>query len=241
MASLIAAVRIRATDAKASCDSLSEKLQQWLPPLSHDGLGTPRYRTAAAVKALIDAIKQAGDGQIISVLVNAEVASSESAMGTSISKAAAVVDALTQVNWDLLEAVKNLKGEHREAGDAIWHTLRESFQKDEYAVSISGVLRDLQSRATRLLVEASAAPPTPPTVPPVTPPSPRPASTGQVLLSQGSRSDLSAEEFSAVVDNIKRALDSEKDASLRISWEICHNDFSLAHSVSDSCSGGPCS
>jgi hypothetical protein len=220
VASLIAAVRIRATEAKAPCDSLSEKLQHLLPSLSNDGLATPRYRTAAAVKALIDAIKQAGDGQIILVLVNAEIASSESAMGTSVSKASVVVDALTQVNWDLLEAVKNLTGEHGDAGNAIWKTLRESFQKDEYAVSISGVLRDLQSRATRLLVEASAPLATPPTVPPVTPPSSPPAPTGQVVLSEGSRSDLSAEDFSAVVDDIQRALDSEKDASLRISWEI---------------------
>lgn len=220
VASLIASVRIRATEAKAACDSLSEKLQQLLPSLSNVGLATPRYRTAAAVKALIDAIKQTGDGQIISVLVNAQVASSESAMGTSVSKAAVVVDALTRVNWDLLEAVKNLKGERREAGSAIWKTLRESFQKDEYAVSISEVLKDLQSRATRLLVEASAAPPIPPIVPPVTPPSLPPAPTGQVLLSQGSRSDLSGEDFSAVVDDIKRIFDSDRDASLRISWEI---------------------
>jgi hypothetical protein len=220
VASFIAAVKTRVPDAKTSCDSLCERLQQMLPSLLSEGLSTPRYRTAVAAKALVDAIKQSSDSQIIPALVSAEVASSESAMGTSVNKAAVVVDALTQVNWDLLEAVKNLKGERAQAGNAIWKTLRESFQKDEYAISISAVLKELQTRATRLLVEASAPPATPPTVTLVTPPSSPPASTGQIVLSHGSRSDLSAEDFSAVVDDIQRALDSERDASLRISWEI---------------------
>lgn len=220
VASLIAAVKTRAFEAKGACDSLSEKLQQLLPSLSNDGLATPRYRTAVAAKALVDTIKQASDGQIISALVNAEVASSESAMGTSVSKAAVVVEALTQVNWELLEAVKNLKGERAEGGNGIWKTLRESFQKDEYAVSISAVLKELQSRATRLLVEAAAPPATPPIVPPVVPPAPPTVPTGRIVLSQGSHDDLSVEDFSDLVDEIRRELDSEKDSSLRISWEI---------------------
>jgi hypothetical protein len=220
VASLIAAVKTRASDAKTSCDSLCEKLQQMLPSLLSDGLSAPRYRTAVAAKALIDAIKQSSDGQIISALINAEIASSESAMGTSISRAATVVEALSQVNWDLLEAVKKLKGASAEAGNAIWRTLRESLQKDEYAVPISSVLKDVQSRATGLLVEAAAPPQTPPTAPPVVPPSAPPVPTGRTVLSQGSYDKVSRDDFSAVVDEIYREFDSDQDSILSISWEI---------------------
>src|ERR1035441_1154200 len=82
------------------------------------------------VKALVDALAQAEGDAFLSSLSQGEVASSEQAMGASFKKAGDVLESLSRVNWELLEAVLRLTDERAQAAQAIWTALRQSFQAD---------------------------------------------------------------------------------------------------------------
>ncbi len=214
-----------ATDIKAigaagkpSCDDLCEKLKTLLPSLSEDGVATPRYRTAVNTKALLDALKQANNDQVVAAILVADVASSESAMGTSLKKASDVVEALSHVKWELLEAVDRLGGQREGAAKAIRQTLRDAFQKDEYVVALAPALKEVESRAVRLLAEASTVPPVQPQPPIIVDP-PVPTSKTYALLSKGNR-EISKDDFEKVVEEIEEELEADENARLKVSWEV---------------------
>jgi hypothetical protein len=216
---LVTDVKAEAVEAKASSDALSEALGRVSHTLS-DGALAQRHRTAQAAKTLVDAIKQSTSDQTVSVLVSAEVASSEAAMATSLKKATEVVNALSQTNWELIEAVGRLGGSWANAGKALITKLREAFQKDEYAVALAPVLRDVQSRAVRLLAEAAAPSPatTPPTFQPPAEPSTEP--NPSVVVSRGARGDVTTKDLGAVMEEIRKGLESDEDLRLKITWEV---------------------
>ncbi len=212
-------IKAIALQAKASCDELCERLKKLLPSLSEDGEATPRYRTAVSTKALLDALGKASNDQVVTTIVNADIASSESAMGTSLKKASAVVEALSHVKWELLEAVDGLKGEREVAAKAIRQTLRDAFQQDEYVVALAPALAQVESRAVRLLAEVSAVPPVQPQPQIVVEPPVQPSPSYSVL-SKGNRESISSDDFGKVVQEIQGKLESEEDARLKISWEV---------------------
>jgi hypothetical protein len=111
-------------------------------------------------KSLVDSLSQSEGEAFIIALVRAEIAASEQSMGTSFKKAADVVESLSHVNWELLEAVLKLQDERQAAAQAIWTSLRQAFQADELAVAMGPALADAQSRAVKLLADiAKSTPP----------------------------------------------------------------------------------
>lgn len=206
----VADVKAAAEQAKPDCDELSEALRKVLPATSEGEAETPRYKTARATKNLVDTVVKAVPDAVVGVVANAEVFSSEAAMGTSLKKASEVTGALSQVNWELLEAVGRLEDARAEAARAISKDFKEALQKDEYAVAFRPTLGDVERRAVRLLADVPKTPPAP------TPPVRR----SHALISGGNRDNVTLEEFDAIVEEVRKALGSNGDARLDLSWEV---------------------
>ena len=109
-------------------------------------------RTAQAAAELATAVAgAAGAVEAVEALAAAEVPTSEQALGGGLSSAAALLTALRDPRWDLLEtALPGLPAERE--------TLRNAFEQDEFATSLSGAI-DVAYRAA---VRATRKPPPPP-------------------------------------------------------------------------------
>jgi hypothetical protein len=110
---------------------------------------------------LVNSLGQVEGEAFIRALTQADVASSEQAVGASFKKAADTVDALGRVKWELLEAVLKLDDERRVAAQAIWSSVKQAFQADELAIALGPALSDAETRAVRLLADVPK-PKTPP-------------------------------------------------------------------------------
>ena len=153
VAKLIGDVQTELTARKDSCGQLVVKLKQLVPQLGTAGVTPTRLKTAQTTKSIVDALSQNEGEAFLSAMVGAEIFSSDQAMGTSFKKAGDVVDALSRVNWELLEAVLRLTDDRKTAAEAIWTSVKDAFHRDELAVAISPALADAQSRAVKLLAD----------------------------------------------------------------------------------------
>jgi len=130
------------------------------------------------------------------------------------------VGTLSQVKWQLLEAINRLQDQRAAGAKSIWDYLKESFQKDEYAVALGPVLIQVENRATSLLTEVPAPPPVAPPQPSATPPKPEPVPPSYVVLSRGASEAATMDEIDEIVDEIRRAMESEDGARLKMNWEV---------------------
>lgn len=220
LAKFVADVKTVAVQVTASCDELVESLSKLLPTLSGGAAATPRYRTAQATKFLVDAVKQLTGSEVVRAIVNADITSSEAAMGTSLKKAADLVGTLSQVKWQLLEAINRLQDHRAAAAKLIWDYLKESFQNDEYAVPLGPVLIQVENRATSLLTEVPLAPPIAPPQPSPTPLAPEPISPSYIVLARGTSEATTMDEIDEIVDEIRKAMKSEEGARVKMNWEV---------------------
>jgi len=150
---LIGDIQAEIAARKDTCGQLLVRLRQVGPQLAEAGTTPARIRTAQAVKALVDALAQSEGDAFLNALAQGEVASSEQAMGASFKKAGDMLESISRVNWELLEAVLRLTDDRKQAAQAIWITLRQAFQADELAVALGPALTEAQSRSVKLLAD----------------------------------------------------------------------------------------
>jgi hypothetical protein len=146
---------------KESCGQLVARLRQLVPQLGEPGTTPQRLRTAQAAQALVNALSQAEGDAFLTALIQADVASSEQAVGSSFKKSADVVDALGRVKWELLEAVLKLDDERQAAAQALWNSAKQAFQADELAIALGPALSEAESKAVRLLADVPKPKPKP--------------------------------------------------------------------------------
>jgi len=158
---LIADIRTEIISRKETCGLLMVKLKQLTPQLAEPGVTPSRVKTAGAVQSLVNSLAQADENAFFAALIGADVSSSEQAMGASFKKAADLVEALSRVKWELLEAVRKLEDERQPAARAIWSSLQQAFQADELAIALGPALSEAESRAVRLLADISKPKPQP--------------------------------------------------------------------------------
>jgi hypothetical protein len=211
-------VRKAAQEAKAACDEMTEKLRQLLPTLSHQGTETPRFNTAHAAQQLITAILQAQDGRLVEAMAGVKLGASDEAIEKNVRKAPAIVAALASVKWELLEGLRKLTDNRRERVEAIWASINDAFQKDEYAVALAPVLQEAENNAVRLLTDIPKPPgPPPPQLPTGGDEEPPP---GYTVIAKGGSDSLTEKGLDKQMDEIRRALQSDKTARARLTWEV---------------------
>ena len=145
--------------------TLDERLRAW----GLDPAEANRVRTARAVSALVDQLKDAAAEDAVGLLAEADVPTTPEAMGRSFRTAVQALDALSRTNWSLLEGLEGLPAPLAASAAKVREGLGQALQADELAVPLAAALDRAEKEATALLRKAvpSSAPTSGPTSAPV--------------------------------------------------------------------------
>jgi hypothetical protein len=238
LAKFVSEVRTIAHEKRADCGRLEERLQRLIENPLFAQMAQPlkpvasnRLKTAQATRALIEALSQAGDNRLVETLARAEIATTESAMGTSLKSAPEVIQHLTRAeeDWSIFEGTQRLKDERRQAASIILDRLKTIFQSDEYVTTFSLALKEVKDKAVRLVTE-QPAPPKPAPMPAGTNPHsvapvvtlspPTPGGELAKILDRGTLEDPTEAELEQALAGIRERVKSDSAARLRLTWEI---------------------
>jgi hypothetical protein len=216
-------VQEQAKAHKDACLSLASRLQTRLPAFGLEPTAANRSKTASATLALVQSIERAPIDAVVGVLAAATLATSSSAMGTSLKSAGKMVSAIDGCQWQLLDSIKQLADDRKDAAAAIWASVKQAIEADELAVGLEPALRSAMSQATALLVRPTTPPPTPPptVVPPTPPPTVLPP-RGKVrrLVGEKALADMSGSDAVRLLQGLEQELKADAALRLDISYKI---------------------
>lgn len=187
-----------------------------------------RQQTAESAQALLAALSQAAEADMVSALASAALHTSEAAVGRTLGQAQPCADALTSARWELFDAMRDLQDHRREAAATLLSRLSEVLTSDEHVVPLKARLDELERDAMRLLT--AAAPPQAPT--PLPPPEgaplapapvvlpPAPAAMGPEVVDEKQQLHLSGAAATAALDDLKARLAEDQDLELTLSWRL---------------------
>ncbi|CAG9172600.1 hypothetical protein LMG23992_02277 [Cupriavidus laharis] len=197
-----------------------------------------RQQTAESAQALLAALAQAAESEVVATLATADLQTSEAAVGRTLGQAKACADALDTGNWQLFDVVREL-GDHRaDAAQIIAKRLAEGLTSDEHVVGLKSRLDELQRDALRLLAAAAAAPaaapvpvpapasggaPTPGGQAPAPAPVAMPAVPGNLapeVIAEKQQLNLMGDAAVAALEELKARVTSERDLELTLSWRL---------------------
>ncbi|MEZ6036550.1 MAG: phage resistance protein [Planctomycetota bacterium] len=227
---LIEKVRAELKQRAAGARQLVGELKTRLKSLHADPSEAPRWKVAAAVATMCDALERATDDLFVERLAAATAPGSWESMGTSLKQVDPMRQALQQTRWETLENAWGLGGEHAVAAHALRTRVVAAVSHDELTEPLAAALRALEVEASALIRQALRKAPqsTPPVEPPPTPepPAPAPPTPGGVrIVEAGERADLSAAGLRDLLGELERKLQS-KGRVARLSWRIEEKDGS---------------
>ena len=196
----------------SACNELVERLVSIGEEFSIAEGKARRLRTARATSALVQTLNALHGKARVERLAAMEPDTSLEAMGTSLRKAAAVLDALQRTKWALFSSLRQLTDERADAARRVLEELTEAVVADEYAVALGGKLPDLEDRAIKLLARPLVKPP-PPLPPPPLPPDPR-------VVREGSYNALDRNSLREATTKLKALFSEEPTALLDLTWSL---------------------
>ena len=162
---------------------------------------------------MIERLSDVEPAAVVEVLVSAQVATSESAMGECLHKAAALAGQLEVTNWEIFDAIASLADERKTAADAIRSSVCQALARDEHVISLAPALKEAQAKAVRLLT-------TPTPIPgPKAEPQPVPRS-GRTILQQGQEQHLNIRAAQDLIARLEHELQAGQDIHFNIGWII---------------------
>ncbi|MGF6755245.1 phage resistance protein [Paraburkholderia sp. GAS42] len=198
-----------------------------------------RQQTAESAQALLAALTQATETDVVASLATADLQTSEAAVGRTLGQAKACADALTSGNWQLFDGVRNLQDHRAEAAQIIVRRLAEVLTSDEHVIALKGRLDELGRDAMQLLTAPAPTPaPTPvpaptstPGVPAPTPApvtiSPLPANLAPQIVDEKQELHLSGTDAVAALEELKARVANERDLELTLSWRLLRKGTQL--------------
>jgi hypothetical protein len=125
-------------------------------PWSGGNLETaPRSIITAEANRLLAAVHQARGSDVVKVLAQAPLTSPLQEVGIVIKSAERVLTVLRTTNWDILEGIRILSDDRREAAQGIARQLKVAFESGPLVVDLAAELERLGRDATRLLIQAA--------------------------------------------------------------------------------------
>jgi len=186
------------------------------------GTAGARQETAESAQALLAALVQAEEADVVATLATSDLQTSEAAVGRALGQAKVCAEALEGGNWQLFDVMRTLGDQRADAGQLVIKRLVEALVSDEHVVSLKSRLDELQRDAMALL----AAPPPPPPPPPL-PPGPGPViippvSDGDIseVVEEKEQLHLKGAEALAALDDLKKRINNEQDLELTLSWRL---------------------
>lgn len=200
--------------------ALTERLNQYQLADQSD-----RLKSAISTLTLIEQL--AASDQIVKILAQVDIATTEAAIADCLTKATTLTAALESTNWELFDSIQHLKDDRQATATSIRDSIQEALLKDEHVIPLSSRLKEAQSKAVRLLAQTVSSPE--PVVAPV-----KPAATKQTVvqvianktqktIQQGAQENLELAEAQKLLSNLEQTLKSGQTIRLNISWIIESN------------------
>jgi hypothetical protein len=198
-----------AGEHRAACSALHARLEARAQGLGV-GSDTSRLRTARAAERFVEGVHAATLDDVVTAIVRAPVETTAEAMGTSIKKAAALVDSLERVTFELFDAISRLADDRAARVAGVLDRLREAFGKDELALGLEPVLRGAEAEALRLLAPPAQVPSSTPAV----------ARPGARQVESAERRSLDPDAARALFGELEGKLRARPGRRLSVRWEI---------------------
>jgi hypothetical protein len=208
----------KASDTRRACQSYTQRLRERMTEMGVTPEATDRMKTANASQVLVDKLSTAELAAIVKVLASANIATSESAMGGCVGKAAELEGNLDTAGWQTFELIRKLPDEHQAAAQAILADLQKALANDEHVIELAPALKSAQGHAMRLLEKlVEVKRPKPPITPPPIQP---PATKEKRVVEQDSKQDLTLPAAKELLADLDNRLKSGQSVRVNVSWVI---------------------
>jgi hypothetical protein len=212
------AARKKAEDTRRACQVYCQRLRERMKQLGIAAETADRMRTASATQLLLDRLAVAEGRPVVGVLATAGIATSETAMGDCVGKAAELEGNLDTVAWDVFDAVGNLTDGRQAEAQQILAQVREALTSDEHAVPLAPALKGAQARAVRLLAKTQEAPASPVAV--VAPPAQPAANPGKRIVGQGAKQDLTLAAATDAINELNSKTKPGQTVRVNLNWIV---------------------
>ena len=219
VASLSNTVKKKASDSRAACQALCERLKDRMTKQGIDTAAADRMKTASATQALVDRLNASDASQIVSMLATAAVATTEAAMGECLSKAAQLSGIIDGTNWEIFDAIGKLADARQAQATSIRTSVRQALESDEHVTALGPALKEAQLKAVRLLTEAPKAKDHslgPEPVPPET----KPPQSKRRIVATESHENLTLAEATTLLASLAQGLQKGQEIRLNVSWIV---------------------
>ncbi|HEX7446336.1 MAG TPA: hypothetical protein VF306_02260, partial [Pirellulales bacterium] len=213
---LTAAVKKKATDSRHTCGAYARRLRERMSRLNLS-TDADRLQTATATVQLVDRLANAETDSIVEVLAAAAVATSETAMGECLAKAAELDGNLDAAGWDIFEAIGQLSDARRGEAQAILADVKQAIASDEHVVQLAPALKSAQARAVRLLTKLE-----PPSKEPDTG-RPDPPRNKRKIVAHDSQVNLALPKAKELLSQLEEQARPGQQTRVDISWTIEEN------------------
>jgi hypothetical protein len=232
VANLRSQLRTRALNKLEGCRKYLAELRLRLANMTGEQLPADirqwpaRLQTAQATTQLCQDLGSHGEEEALEVICRAGIATSETEMGSCISKAADWASLMEGISWELIEAVGRLQDHRQGAGQRIFTQACDALKSDNLSVDLQSTMQAAQRAATQLL---TVAPPSPQPVPPAPPPPPEvtppptvspPVTPPPVGVKRGRQENLSGGTVVQFVEDLRRKVPPGGILRVTIDWEI---------------------
>jgi hypothetical protein len=231
MARLSQDVKKVAANYRSASESYLKKLRVVLQQAGLSDPKSDRLTTAESVDASIGSIEAAPKPiQVVRALQTMPTATSLAAMLVGIKRAPDMLNALNALNYPLFDGLRQITDEPRaSAARGLLDKLAEVLKSDDHVWELGKALRDLEKRATELVV---AVPPPPQEItqsqtpvvdpPEVIPPFVPQSGVRRVEVSRGTKTV----KGSAGWDSLKKEIEAglNESAEITISWSVTREE-----------------
>ncbi|HCP13393.1 MAG TPA: hypothetical protein DIT89_13755 [Planctomycetaceae bacterium] len=230
----------KAKETRRACQSYAQGLRQRSLDMGMAVEASERLKTADAAQRLLDRISSAELAAVVSTLASAAIATSETAMGECIAKAAQLEAHVDPARWQTFELIRRLPPEHQTTAQQILDDLKTALASDEHVLELAPALTKAQAQSMRLLqkvvetqpsdkptgaVQPPVQPPAmlPPSVQPpsVQPPSVQPSSGSQRrIVSQDAKQNIALPAARELLSELSGKLKPGQSVRVSVTWVV---------------------
>ena len=201
----------KARSALPQAQDYAKNLDERWQSFGNPDAESDRLKTARGLVKLLLAMTLE-DADIITVLAETKVETTDTAYGQTIGKANVLLESLKTDGWDLFTAIRSLQGERRKDAETMGQRITEILASDEHVIALKPALLEQKDKALKLLTVNSASQPVTTSSTP-TPP-------GVRIIHNSEKNDLPPAEAKQTLDDIAAEIGQDQDYRLSITWKI---------------------
>ncbi|MAX35346.1 phage resistance protein [Gimesia sp.] len=212
----------KAADVRKACQAYQQELKLRLTEWGIKPDDANRMQTAAATSSLVEKVCSTESDNLVSLLASAQIATSETAMGECVAKAAELEGNLSTAGWQTFDLLRELPEEHRSDAQQIRSELETALLSDEHVLELAPALKLAQAQSLRLVKKmVKVSPPPVEDKPDVTPPDIKPpVKLRKQVVAEDARQNLSLQAAQKELAQLAENLKQDQSVRVNVSWVI---------------------